>query len=71
MGVPIPGGLDGRVLSEVLESGPFPGEVELETSVVETSTEVRGTRYELTIHQSRGGTSTYFDGFDVARIPGG
>ena len=71
MGVPIPGGLDGRVLSEVLESGPFPGEVELETSVVETSTEVRGTRYELTIHQSRGGTSTYFDGFDVARVPGG
>ena len=71
MGVPIPGGLDGRVLSEVLESGPFPGEVELETSVVETSTEVRGTRYELTIHQSRGGTSTYFDGFDVTRVPGG
>lgn len=67
LGAPVPTDLDGRVLTEVLEEGPFPGEVEFEPEVIETATQVDGIRYDLSVYRTRVGSTVYFDGFDVAR----
>lgn len=67
MDVAVPEGLDGRVLTEVLEGGPFPGEVEFTPEVVETAVDLGGVRYELFGYRTHVGPTTYFDGFDVIR----
>ena len=71
MGAPIPMGLDGRVLTELLLSGPSPEDVVVETDPVLTSAEVGDLLYELTVFRSRVGSTTYFDGTDVLRTPAG
>jgi hypothetical protein len=66
---PVPAGLDGRVLSEVLVTGPQPGEVVFEEDPISTSVELGGRVYELTLHRTRVGSTVYFDGTDVTRRP--
>ena len=69
LGRSVPAGLDGRVLSEVLEGGPFPGELELEPEVVEATADLGSVRYRLLAYRTRVGQAVYFDGFDVVRAP--
>lgn len=67
--LPVPTGLDGRVLSEVLITGPQPGEVVFEVDPISTSVELGDRVYELTVHRTRVGSTVYFDGTDVTRRP--
>jgi arylsulfatase A-like enzyme len=67
VGATVPSGLDGRVLDEVLLSGPQPATLAGEGAVVQTSAEVGGVRYQLTAYRSLIGSSVYFDGTDVTR----
>jgi arylsulfatase A-like enzyme len=69
LGQPVPAGLDGRVLSEVLVTGPQPGEVSFAEDPVSTSVELGDRVYEFTLHRTRVGSTIYFDGTDVTRSP--
>lgn len=66
-----PPGLDGRVLSEVLRSGPDPQDVEVTEAPVTASIARDGLRYELTVSRSRVGAALYLDGTSVTRSGGG
>jgi hypothetical protein len=67
IGATVPDGLDGRVISEALASGPMPSEVTVEPRDVTTATDVPGWHYELTAHRSRVESTIYFDGTEVMR----
>jgi arylsulfatase A-like enzyme len=67
VGATVPAGLDGRVLDEVLLSGPHPASLAGEAAAVQTTTDVDGVRYELTAYRSLIGASLYFDGTDATR----
>ncbi len=69
LGVPVPTGLDGRVLEEALTTGPQPGEMPLEATPVGTFVELEGIVYDLGVHRSRVGSTVYVDGTDVGRVP--
>ena len=69
LGQPVPAGLDGRVLSEALATGPQPGEVSFAEDPISTSVELGDRVYELTVHRTRVGSTVYFDGTDVTRSP--
>ncbi|MEQ1855543.1 MAG: alkaline phosphatase family protein [Longimicrobiales bacterium] len=66
---PVPGGLDGRVLEEALATGPQPGEMPLEGMPVGTFVELDDVVYDVAAYRSRVGTTLYFDGTDVGRVP--
>lgn len=66
-GATVPEGLDGRVLDEVLTTGPHPASLAGEGDVVQTSVDVGGVLYELTAYRSRIGSAVYFGGTDVVR----
>jgi arylsulfatase A-like enzyme len=68
-GVTVPTGLDGRVLDEVLITGPHPASLAGEGDAVQTFAEVGGVLYELTAYRSRFGSAVYLDGTDVVRTP--
>jgi hypothetical protein len=70
LGQEVPAGLDGRVLDEVLTTGPEPGSVQFEVDPIVTSVELEGGLYELTVNRSRVGSTTYFDGSEVRRRSG-
>ena len=70
LGQQVPAGLDGRVLDEVLVSGPEPGSVQFEIDPVVTSVEIEGAVYELTVNRTRVGSTIYFDGSEVSRTTG-
>jgi arylsulfatase A-like enzyme len=69
LGVPLPSDLDGRVLTEVLEDGPFPAEVQFEPDILEVAAQVDGAGYDLSVYRTRVGSTVYLDGFDVVRTP--
>jgi arylsulfatase A-like enzyme len=66
-GAAVPAGLDGRVLDEVLLTGPHPASLAGAGDVLQTFAEVNGVLYELTAYRSRIGSSVYFGGTDVVR----
>jgi len=68
LGAPVPAGLSGRVLDEVLLAGPQPGELLLEAVPVEATVELGDMAYDLIAYRSRVGSTVYFDGTDVGRI---
>jgi hypothetical protein len=67
LGQPVPAGLDGRVLTEVLATGPQPGEISFAEDPITTSVELGDLVYELTVYRTRVGSTVYFDGTDVTR----
>ncbi|MBM4185180.1 MAG: hypothetical protein FJ207_13350 [Gemmatimonadetes bacterium] len=69
LGVPVPAGLDGRVLDEALATGPQPGEMPLEGVPIGASVELGDGIYDLTAYRSRVGSTVYFDGIDVTSTP--
>jgi hypothetical protein len=69
LGVPVPTGLDGRVLEEAFVSGPQPGEMPLSTFPIVTSVDLGDVTYQLTAHRTMVGSSVYFDGTEVTRTP--
>ena len=68
MGVPVPPGLDGRVLEEALATGPYPGEMPLAPDPVGATVQLGELVYDLVVYRSRVGETVYFDGTDVTRI---
>ena len=70
LGQQVPAGLDGRVLDEVLVSGPEPASVQFGIDPVVTSVEIEGAVYELTVNRTRVGSTIYFDGSQVSRPSG-
>ena len=67
LGQPVPSDMDGRVLAEILEGGPFPGEIEFTPEIIETGADLGDVRYDLIAYRTRVGSTVYFDGFDVTR----
>jgi arylsulfatase A-like enzyme len=67
IGATVPAGFDGRVITEMLASGPMPGDVTVEGRDVTTAADVGRLHYELTVHRSEVGSTIYFDGTEVAR----
>jgi arylsulfatase A-like enzyme len=67
MGLTVPDGLDGRVLEEILLTGPQPGEMPLSSSPLSASVEDDGLVYQLDVYRTGVGSSVYFDGTDVTR----
>ena len=70
LGVPVPEGLDGRVLEEALVSGPQPGEMPLSTFPIVTSVDLGSMTYQLTVQRTLVGSKVYFDGTEVTRTSG-
>lgn len=69
VGAPIPEDLDGRVLEEVMTSGPEPADVAVTRDSLVSTADLGPLRYRLLVHRSRVGSTTYFDGTDVERTP--
>jgi arylsulfatase A-like enzyme len=70
LGVPLPQDVDGRVLDEVLASGPQPSDVVVAQVNVVTATDIDGLHYQLTVHRRRVGDTMYLDGTEVTRTRG-
>jgi hypothetical protein len=68
MGAPIPEGLDGRVLSEILGEGPDPATIDVQFDPVHTEVVLPDLSYQLTVERTRVGGSIYVDGTQVERI---
>jgi hypothetical protein len=71
MGVPIPSGLDGRVLEEALVGGPEPGEMAPAVDTLAARVDLGDSLYGLAVRRTRVGSKVYFDGTDVTHGPRG
>lgn len=67
VGARVPGGFDGRVLTELLRGGPDPSSVRVVPAPLTTEVELAGLTYRLTVERSRVGSTVYFDGTRVER----
>jgi arylsulfatase A-like enzyme len=67
LGAPVPADLDGRVLEEIMLTGPEPGEMPLSSAPLSTSVQLGGLVYQLDVYRTGVGSSVYFDGTDVTR----
>lgn len=68
MGVPIQGGFDGRVLSEIFGEGPDPATIDVQFDPVHAEVVLPDLSYQLTVERTRVGGSIYVDGTQVERI---
>lgn len=57
----------GRVLEELLDSGPAPANVDVARNPIVVSAQIGELRYELTVNRSRVGETVYVDGTSVTR----
>jgi arylsulfatase A-like enzyme len=69
LGAPIPPDLDGRVLEELLLSGPQPEAMALSSAPLTTSARAGDVAYQLDVYRTMVGSSVYFDGTQVTRTP--
>jgi arylsulfatase A-like enzyme len=69
VGAPIPPDLDGRVLREILLTGPDPADVGVRSDSIMASVTLDGLRYGLTVERSFVEATMYFDGTRVRRVP--
>jgi len=69
LGLPLPEGLDGRPLEEIMTSGPEPASVEVTQDDLTTQSDAGRVRYRLTVHRRRVGSTFYCDGTEVSRTP--
>ncbi|MFN8060230.1 MAG: alkaline phosphatase family protein [Vicinamibacterales bacterium] len=67
LGLPVPSSMTGRIVRELLTSGPAPPQIAVERRV-ETVESTNG-RYRLTAHLSVAAGSTYLDRAEVTRPP--
>jgi arylsulfatase A-like enzyme len=67
-GATIASTFDGRVLTEILRSGPDPATVTVASDSATAETTLDGLTYRMTLQRSRVGTTTYVDGTRVERI---